>query len=128
MTKAIVYTRSTTGDHDQQRDEILAKFVETQEIVAEYRDDSITASVSKLLEESSAAVMLCTDLTRLGRKITLEIMKALQSRKVKVMTVAGGEIGVADLMAEAMMGHSARTFVEEMSQRAEFRKSSLPPQ
>jgi DNA invertase Pin-like site-specific DNA recombinase len=40
MTKAAIYTRSSTGDNDRQRDELLAKFGGTHEIAAEYRDDA----------------------------------------------------------------------------------------
>ena len=126
MTKAIIYTRSTTGDHDQQRDEIIAKYGETHEIIAEYRDDGTTASVSKLLEESGAEILLCTDLTRLPRQITPEIMKAFQASGVKIVSVSNGEIDVADLLAEAMMGHRANTVVEEMSQRVGSRKRPMP--
>lgn len=126
MTKAIIYTRSTTGDHDQQRDEIIAKFGETHEIVAENRDDGTTASVSKLLEKSGAEVLLCTDLTRITRQITPEIMTALRNSGVKVVTVAEGKIGVADLVAKAVVGHRAKTVVEEMSQRAGSRKRPMP--
>lgn len=126
MTKAVIYTRSTTGDHERQRETVIAKYGETHEIIAEYRDDGTTASVSKLLEESGAEILLCTDLTRLGRQITPEIMKALRSRKVKVITVAGGGIGVADLIAQAMKGHRANTVVEETSQRVGSRKRPMP--
>jgi len=126
MTKAILYTRSTTGDHDQQRDEIIAKYGETHEIIAEYRDDGTTASVSKLLEESGAEILLCADITRLGRQFTPESMAALQASGVKLVTVAEGEIGVADFIAQAMMGHTARTVVGEMSQRVGSRKRPMP--
>ena len=35
MTKAATYTRSNTDDHDRQREELLAKFGDQHEIVAE---------------------------------------------------------------------------------------------
>lgn len=117
MTKAVIFTRSTIGDHDQQRDEIIAKFGDTHEIVAEYRSDGTTASLPKLLEESGAEVLLCTGLTRLGRQITPGIMKALQASGVKIVSVSKGLIDVTDLVAEAMKGHSARTESQQRSAR-----------
>ena len=50
MTKAAIYTRSSTGDGDRQRDELHAEFGDTHEIVAEYRDDGPgSTGLNKLL-------------------------------------------------------------------------------
>jgi len=62
----------------------------------------------------------------LPRQITPEIMTALRNSGVKVVTVAEGKIGVADLVAKAVVGHRAKTVVEEMSQRAGSRKRPMP--
>jgi hypothetical protein len=40
LKKAAIYTRSNTGDRDRQREELLAKFGDTHEIVAEYQDEA----------------------------------------------------------------------------------------
>ncbi|MBL8830351.1 MAG: recombinase family protein [Planctomycetaceae bacterium] len=117
MTKAMLFTRSTTGDHERQRDAIISKFGETHEIVAEYRDDGTKASVSKLLEESGAEVLLCTDVDRLPRQNALAILAALKASGVKIVTVSNGEIGVGDLIAQMMKCHTSKTESQQRGQR-----------
>jgi DNA invertase Pin-like site-specific DNA recombinase len=94
-------------------------------IVAEYRDDGTTASLPKLLEESGAEVLLCTDVDRLGRQITPEVFAALRNNGARVVTVAEGEIGVADLISQAMKGHIAKTESQQRSARIK-QESTLP--
>jgi DNA invertase Pin-like site-specific DNA recombinase len=64
-------------------------------------------------------VLICTDLTRLTRRLSPEIMTALRDARVRVMTVDGGEIGMADLVAQAIMSRSAKTYSEWMDQAGE---------
>ncbi len=78
MKKAAIYTRigkASQFSHDTKRDELLAKFGDTHEICAEYRDDSSDSQrienrpgLKKLLEDAANGnfdVLLCTDLTQL---------------------------------------------------------------
>jgi DNA invertase Pin-like site-specific DNA recombinase len=72
----------------------------THQIVAEYRDNGPGSSALKQLLVSAAQgkfdVLLCTDLTRLTRRLSPEIMKAHREAGVRVVTVDGGEIGMAE--------------------------------
>ena len=126
MTKAAIHTRSSRGDGDRQRDELLSKFGETHEIVAEYRDaasDNLGVGdgpgLKKLLEDVAQGkfdVLLCTDLIRLTRHISPEIIMAIRVAGVRVVTTEGGEIGFADLIAQAIMSQSAKAVVRKMSE------------
>lgn len=86
MTKAAIYTRSSKGDYDRQREELLAKFGETHEIIGEYRDDGSQGvgdrpGLKQMLEDAAKGkfdVLLCTDITRLARLLSPEIVTALR--------------------------------------------------
>jgi hypothetical protein len=110
MTKAAIYTRSSTSDHDRQREELLAKFGGTHEIIGEYRDHSPGSSALKYLLEDSAKddvdILLCTDLTRLTRHLSPEIMTAIWEAGVRVVTVDGAEMGVPELIAHTFVMQS----------------------
>ena len=49
MKSAAIYSRSSMGDHDRQREELHAKFGEMHGIVAEYQDNGPGSSALKLL-------------------------------------------------------------------------------
>lgn len=69
MKKAAIYTRSSTGDGDRQREEVHAKLGKEYEIVAEYSDLSPGSTDVKELFDAIATgkvdVLVCSDLTRL---------------------------------------------------------------
>jgi DNA invertase Pin-like site-specific DNA recombinase len=109
--KALAYIRvgtDTQQNGDRQRAELVAKFGDTHEIVAEYRDDASgnlgvgdRPGLEKLLEDAAKGefdVLLCTDLSRLARLASPEIIMALRDAGVRVVTVDGAEIGEADLV------------------------------
>lgn len=62
-------------------------------------------------------VLLCTDLTRLTRRLSPEIITALRDAGVRVVTADGGEIGVSELVAQAIMSRSAKTYSQHRSER-----------
>jgi len=77
--KAIAYIRVGTDAQrhgDRQHEELHAKFGDTHQIVAEYRDDASGSSALKLLLEDAAQgkfdVLLCTDITLLTRRLSPE--------------------------------------------------------
>jgi len=127
MTKATIYTRSSTGDHDRQRDELVAKLGDTHEIVGEYRDDASgnqgvgdRPGLKKLLEDAAQGkfdVLLCADLSRLTRQVTPEIIMTLKMAGVRIMTAEGGEVGITDLFAQAIMNQLAKTESQRRSER-----------
>jgi DNA invertase Pin-like site-specific DNA recombinase len=103
MKKAAIYTRSSTSDRrrcDRQRDDLIAKFGDNHEIVGEYRDDGKSGqedgpAPKKLIADSREgefAVLLCADVTRLGRMSVFEAMQTLQEHGVRVVTLRDGEI------------------------------------
>jgi len=106
MTRAAIYTRSSKGGFDRQRDELHAKFGVTHEIVAEYQDNGPGSSaLKKLLADAAKGkfdVLLCTEFARLTRHLTPEIITALRDAGVKVVTADRGEIGVSDLVANTL--------------------------
>lgn len=103
MKKAAVYSRSVTDSHEIQREELVAKFGETHEIVAEYLDDASgnlgigdRPGLMKLLADAATGkfdVLLCTDITRLGRRLSPEVVTALRDAGVRVVTADRGVIG-----------------------------------
>lgn len=118
MTKAAIYTRSSSGNGDCQREELIAKFGHEYEIIAEYSDDATdTSGFEKLLEDAAKGkfdVLLCTDLTRLTRQLSSEILAALKKAGVRVVTADGDEISFADLVANTF---KPKTFVEDLGER-----------
>jgi DNA invertase Pin-like site-specific DNA recombinase len=90
---------------DRQREELLATFGDTHEIIAEYRDDASgnlgvgdRPGLKKLLEDAAKGevdVLICTHLTRLTRRCSPEIIMAIRDAGVRVVTVDGGKIGFA---------------------------------
>ena len=77
------------------------------------KDQGPGSSALKLLLEDAAQgkfdVLLCTDLPRLARCLSPEIVTALWNAGVRVVTGDGCEIGVADLVAQAGMRQFAKT-------------------
>jgi DNA invertase Pin-like site-specific DNA recombinase len=128
--KAIGYIRFGTDaqrNGNRQREELHAKFGDTHEIVAEYRDHANGSkgvrsrpALKKLLEDAAKGefdVLLCTDLTRLTRQVTAEIITAIREAGVKVVTADKGEVRDTDLLAQTLMHQSAKTYSELMSER-----------
>jgi len=105
--RVITYARFATHaqlDTKQQRAEILAKVGDTHEIVGEYRDDPSgkgenRPGLTKLLEDAAKGefgVLICTDLTRLSRHVSPEILLALKKAEIRVVTaddVGDGQAG-----------------------------------
>ena len=90
MKKAAAYIRVGNAAElsgDRQRAELVAKFGDTHEIVADYRDYASgnlgvgdRPGLKALLEDAAKGkfdVLLCTDITRLARRALPEIMTAL---------------------------------------------------
>jgi DNA invertase Pin-like site-specific DNA recombinase len=130
MKKAVIYTRFSGEpglDHDGQREKLIAKFGKEYKIVGEYRD---VASGTQEIQErpglkamldavakGEVEVLLCSDLTRLTRSLSLDFIGALQKAGVQIVTTEGTEIGSADLVAHMVINQIPRTFVEAQSQR-----------
>jgi DNA invertase Pin-like site-specific DNA recombinase len=130
MKKVAIYSRFSVDaglDADSQREEILARLGGDYEIVGEYRDVASGTQeiqdrpgLKKLLEAVAGGeveVLLCSDLTRLTRSLSLEIIEALQKAGVQIVTTDGTEISFADLVAHMTINPIRRTFVEAQSQR-----------
>lgn len=130
MKKAVIYTRVSGEpglDRDGQREKLIAKFSKEYEIVGEYRDvASGTQEVQdrpglkKLLEDAAKGdveVLLCSDLTRLTRSLSPEIIGAIQKAGVQIVTTDGIEISSADLVAQMLINQMPKTVQEDQSQR-----------
>jgi DNA invertase Pin-like site-specific DNA recombinase len=126
MKKAVIYTRYSSKpglDRDGQREKLLAKFGKEYKIVGEYRDGASGTQeiqerpgLKKLLEDAAKGnveVLLCSDLTRLTRRL----IGAIQKAGVQIVTADGKEIGSADLVAHMLINQMPKTFVEAQSQR-----------
>lgn len=122
--KAVAYFRAGSSDDlTRQRDALFAEFGDTHEIVGEYRDTPSStqgvgdrAAVKKLLVDATKGefdVLLCTDLTRLTRQYTPEIIMAFFKAGVRIVTADGNEVGITDLV----LANAARTFVEHQNER-----------
>lgn len=111
MKKAAIYvrvSRSQGHDEKEQHDELLANHGDTHEIVGEYQDISSGSQgegekhgLSKLLDDAANGkvdVLVCSDLTRLTRRVTPEIIEALVNSGVRIVMKDGSEAGVADLV------------------------------
>jgi len=130
MKKAVIYTRFSGEpglDHDGQREKLIAKFGKEYKIVGEFRD---VASGTQEIQDrpglkamldavakGEVEVVLCTDITRLTRSLSLEIIGAIQKAGVQIVTTDGTEIGSADLVAHMLINQMPKTFVEAQSQR-----------
>jgi DNA invertase Pin-like site-specific DNA recombinase len=132
MKRAIAYIRAGSPDNlTRQRAELLAKFGDTHEIVGEYRNTASgrqgvgdRSALKKLVEDATNGefdVLLCTDLTRLTRQFTPEIIMALRKAGVPVVKGDGSEVGIADLV----LANIARTFVEHQSERIKAGKRAM---
>ncbi|MFO1045394.1 MAG: recombinase family protein [Planctomycetaceae bacterium] len=62
-------------------------------------------------------VLLCSDLTRLARSLSLEIIGTLQKAGVQIVTADGIQIGFADLVANTLISQIPMTELEARSQR-----------
>ena len=109
MSKAAIYTRFSSDqglDPKKQRDDILAKWANTHEIVGEYRDIASGSQgvgnrpgLTKLLEDAAqgeVGVLICNDRTRHTRQMSSEILVALNKAGVRVVTaddVGDGQAG-----------------------------------
>ncbi len=62
-------------------------------------------------------VLLCTDLSRLTRRLSPEIMKAIREAGVRLVTADGASMGMAELIANTVVKQSAKTVVAEKSER-----------
>ncbi len=105
MKKAVIYTRSSskTGlDHDGQREKLLAKFGKEYKIVGEFRD---VASGTQEIQDrpglkamldavakGDVEVLMCSDLTRLTRSLSPEIIGAIQKAGEQIVTTDGKEM------------------------------------
>ena len=105
MKKAVTYTRFSGEpglDHDGQREKLIAKFGKEYKIVGEYRDvpsgtqdTQDRSGLKKLLEDATKGdveVLVCSDITRLTRSLSLEIIGALQKAGVQIVTTEGTEL------------------------------------
>ena len=99
MKKAMIYTRISGKlglDHDGQRKEILARFGGEYEFVPDVgsgtQEIQDRPSLKKLVEMGDVEVLLCSDLTRLTRRLSPEILEAIQRAGVKIVTVDGKEM------------------------------------
>lgn len=130
MNKAAIYIRVGNAAQlsgDRQRQELVTKFGDTHEIVAEYQDEASSnlgvedrPALKKLLEDAAKGefdVLLCTDLPRLDRLLSLEIVTALRDAGVKVVTAARGEFGFGELIVHAIIDQSAGTESQRRSER-----------
>lgn len=97
------------------------------EIVGEYRDVGNgrqyvqdRPGLKTLLEavaRGEVEVLVCNDLTHLTRRLSPEIIGAIQKAGVKIVTTDGTEISFADLVAHTIINQIPKTFVEAQSQR-----------
>ena len=81
----------------------------------------------RLLEDATRGefdVLLCTDLTRLTRQVTPEIIMALRKAGVRVMADDGSEVGIANLL----FATASKTFVEAQSDRIKAGKRAAREQ
>lgn len=130
MKKVAIYTRvsGNTGlDADSQRAELIAKLGGEFEIVGEYRD--VAGGIQKIQHRPGLAQMLdaaakgdvevlfCSDITRLSRSLSLEIIGAMQKAGVQIVTADGTQIGFADLVAHTLINQMPKTVQEDQSQR-----------
>lgn len=129
MKKAVIYTRlsSKTGtDYDGQREKLIAKFGKEYKIVGEFRD--VASGTQEIQDRPGLKAMLdavakgevevlCTDITRLTRSLSLEIIGAIQKAGVQIVTTDGTEIGSADLVAHMLINQMPKTVQEDQSQR-----------
>ena len=126
MKKALICIRSSAGDGDRQREKLIAKFGKEYKIVGEFRDVASTEEsqdrpgLKAMLDAAAKGeveVLLCTDITRLTRSLSPEIIGAIQKAGVQIVTTDGTEIGSVDLVAHMVINQIPRTFVEAQSQR-----------
>ncbi len=130
MKKAVIYTRFSSKlglDREGQHEELLARLGGESEIVGEVSDVASGTQeiqdrpgLKKLLEDAAKGdveVLVCSDLTRLTRSLSSEIIGAIQKAGVQIVTTDGTEIGSADLVAHMLINQMPKTFVEAQSQR-----------
>ncbi|MCO6457423.1 MAG: recombinase family protein [Pirellulaceae bacterium] len=122
-----VSRRSQGLDETDQRDELLANLGDSKEIVGEYQDitsgsqgDGERHGLSKLLEDAANGkvdVLVCSDLTRLTRRVTPEIIEALVKSGVRIVVKDGSEVGVAELVMLTLMNQFAKSESQRRSER-----------
>lgn len=130
MKKAVIYTRFSSKlglDREGQHEELLARLGGEYEIVGEVSDVASGTQeiqdrpgLKKLLEDAAKGeveVLLCSDLTRLTRSLSSEIIGAIQKAGVQIVTTDGTEIGFADLVAHTLIKQMPKTVQEDQSQR-----------
>ena len=127
MKKASIHIRSFAGYGDKQREELLARLGGEYEIVGEVSD--VASGTQEIQDRPGLKAMLdavakgevealvCSDITRLTRSLSLEIIGAIQKAGVQIVTTDGTEIGSADLVAHMLINQMPKTFVEAQSQR-----------
>lgn len=96
-------------------------------IVGEYPDISSGSQgvsdrpgLTKLLDDAASGgvdVLVCSDLTRLTRRVTPEIIKALVKSGVRIVVKDGSEVGVADLVMLTLMNQLAMSESQRRSER-----------
>ncbi len=130
MKKAVIYTRTSSKpelDRDGQREDILARFGGEYEIVGEYHD---VASGTQEIQDrpglkamldavakGEVEVLVCSDLIRLTRHLSPEIIGTIQKAGVQIVTADGREISQADLAVNMLINRMSMTFVESHSER-----------
>lgn len=127
MKRASIYIRSSAGDGDSQREELLARLGGKYKIVGEFRDVANTTQESQdrsglkaildAVTKGEVEVLLCSDLTRLTQSLSLEIIGTLQKAGVQIVTADGTQIGFADLVANTLINQIPMTEAEARSQR-----------
>jgi DNA invertase Pin-like site-specific DNA recombinase len=130
MKKAVIYTRFSSKlglDREGQHEELLARLGGEYEIVGEVSDVASgtqeiqdRTGLKKLLEDAAKGdveVLVCSDLTRLTRSLSSEIIGAIQKAGVQIVTTDGTEIGFADLVAHTLIKQMPKTVQEDQSQR-----------
>lgn len=135
MKKAVIYTRFSSKlglDREGQHEELLARLGGEYEIVGEVSDVASGTQeiqdrpgLKKLLEDAAKGdveVLMCSDLTRLTRSLSSEIIGAIQKAGVQIVTTDGTEIGFADLVAHTLIKQMPKTVQEDQSQRTKAGK------
>jgi DNA invertase Pin-like site-specific DNA recombinase len=100
--KAALYTRSTTGSSESQRQHLLDTLDQKYEVVAEYRDTGRDGSALKnMIEDLSNGkfeVVIVTDPSRLSRQSAAEVMTVILDAGGRVAMPFVGEITAEDFL------------------------------
>ena len=123
MKKEVIFTRFSGKpglNADRQREELHAKLGKKHEIAGDYSDLSPGSTAVKELFDAIAMgmvdVLVCSDLNRLIRRLSPQIIMAIREAGLLMVTADGTEIGMADLVAHTLINQMPKTFVEAQSE------------